>query len=73
MRIPSDREIRTPASRPRTDHSKRTPPVFVSGDSFAAAVRRWGEDKVMAFGVLRKRYGDPALSRLSQATGHAVI
>jgi uncharacterized protein len=54
-------------------HSKRTPPVFVSGDSYAVAVERFGAGKVMAFGALRKRYGDPELDSLSEATGFAVI
>ena len=54
-------------------HSKRTPPVFVSGDTYAADVERWGSDKVAAFGVLRERYGDPHLDALSDATGYAVI
>jgi uncharacterized protein len=54
-------------------HSKRTPPVFVSGDSYAEAVGRWGAEKVVAFGRLRQRYGDPDLTPLSEAIGHAVV
>ncbi|MFI6828954.1 HD domain-containing protein [Kribbella sp. NPDC050241] len=54
-------------------HSKRTPPVFVSGASYEIAVRRWGEDKAIAFADLRHRYGDPELASLSAATGYAVI
>jgi len=54
-------------------HSKRTPPVFVSADSYAAAVGRWGADKVVAFGMLRQRYGDPDLGPLTEATGHALL
>lgn len=54
-------------------HSKRTPPVFVSGDTYADAVGRWGADKVVTFGVLRQRYGDPDLEPLSLLAGHAVV
>jgi len=54
-------------------HSKRTPPVFVSGASYEVAVRRWGEDKALAFAALRRRYGDPELGSLSIATGCAVV
>ncbi|WP_329003809.1 HDIG domain-containing protein [Kribbella sp. NBC_00709] len=54
-------------------HSKRTPPVFVSGDTYAEEVARFGPDKVLRFGALRDRYGDPSLDALSKATGYAVI
>jgi uncharacterized protein len=54
-------------------HSKRTPPVFLSGDTYAAEVRRFGADKVLRFGALRARYGDPSLGDLSDATGYAVL
>ena len=42
-------------------HSKRTPPVFLTGDTYAAAVGRWGADKVTAFASLRAKYGEPVL------------
>ena len=54
-------------------HSKRTPPVFVSGDTYAVEVGRFGADKVATFGVLRERYGDPDLGPLSASTGYGVI
>jgi uncharacterized protein len=54
-------------------HSKRTPPVFVSGDTFATEARRFGADKAAAFRALRARYGDPSLDALSATTGYAVI
>lgn len=54
-------------------HSKRTPPVFLSGDTYAAEVARFGADKVLRFGALRERYGDPSLGALSEATGYAVV
>lgn len=54
-------------------HSKRTPPVFVSGASYQVAVGRWGEDKVATFAALRAKYGDPELTALSESTGYAVI
>jgi uncharacterized protein len=54
-------------------HSKRTPPVFLSGDTYAAEIARFGEDKVLRFGALRQQYGDPSLSGLSDTTGYAVV
>ena len=54
-------------------HSKRNPPVFVSGDTYADEVARFGADKVATFGVLRQRYGEPNLEPLSNATGYGVI
>ena len=54
-------------------HSKRTPPVFLTGDTYAAEVARFGADKVERFGALRAQYGDPQLGPLSAATGYAVI
>ncbi|MFF1815902.1 HDIG domain-containing metalloprotein [Kribbella sp. NPDC058245] len=54
-------------------HSKRTPPVFVSGDSYEVIVSRWGADKAATFADLRRRYGDPVLDDLSAETGHAVV
>lgn len=54
-------------------HSKRTPPVFVSGDTYATEVARFGPDKVERFGALRAQYGEPQLGPLSAATGYAVI
>src|SRR5213078_3810287 len=54
-------------------HSKRRPPVFLSGETYAAEVGRFGADKVLRFGALREWYGDPSLGELSEATGYAVV
>ncbi|WP_159942103.1 MULTISPECIES: HD domain-containing protein [unclassified Nocardiopsis] len=54
-------------------HSKRTPPVFVSADSYAASVARFGEDKVTRFKELRTRFGLPDLAALAAAYGHALV
>ena len=54
-------------------HSKRTPPVFQSADTYAAGVGSWGADKVAAFASLRASYGEPYLCALSESSGHAVI
>ncbi len=54
-------------------HSKRLPPVFLSGDTYAAEVARFGTDKVLRFAALRSHYGDPSLAELSGATGYAVV
>lgn len=53
-------------------HSKTTPPKFVSADSYAAYVGRFGEDKVAAFQSMRGTFGDPALTGLAAVHGHAL-
>ncbi|UNO38402.1 HD domain-containing protein [Streptomyces sp. MST-110588] len=53
-------------------HSKSTPPVFLSGDTYAARVRRFGEDKAEAFTALRKTFGEPDLEALAVSYGHAL-
>ncbi len=54
-------------------HSKRTPPVFFSADSYAASIARFGEDKVTRFKELRTRFGVPDLAPLVAAHGHALV
>jgi uncharacterized protein len=54
-------------------HSKRRPPVFLTGDTYATEVARFGTDKVLRFAALRDRYGDPSLGGLSRDTGYAVV
>jgi uncharacterized protein len=54
-------------------HSKSTPPVFVTADTYAKRVRRFGEDKATEFALLRARYGEPDLRPLAKAYGHATI
>ncbi|WP_406104725.1 HD domain-containing protein [Micromonospora globbae] len=47
-------------------HSKTTPPTFVTAASYAAAVRRFGEDKVARFAELVETFGEPDLDLLSR-------
>ncbi|MFE5852903.1 HD domain-containing protein [Streptomyces sp. NPDC056500] len=54
-------------------HSKTTPPTFLTADSFAARMERFGADKVHAFGVLRARFGEPDLTSARARYGHALI
>lgn len=54
-------------------HSKRTPPVFVSADTYAASVTRFGEDKAIRFKELRSCFGVPDLAPLVSAHGHALL
>ncbi|MGV9692838.1 HD domain-containing protein [Streptomyces sp. NPDC003444] len=53
-------------------HSKSTPPRFLSPETYAVSVSRFGQDKVAAFGALRTVYGDPELDGLAAAYGHAL-
>ncbi|MFJ4767738.1 HD domain-containing protein [Streptomyces uncialis] len=52
-------------------HSKTTPPTFLTADSYAAQVKRFGTDKVHAFGLLRARFGEPDLTSARARYGHA--
>ena len=53
-------------------HSKSSPPTFVSADTYAAHVRRFGADKVAAFTAMREEFGEPDLTSLRTAYGHAL-
>lgn len=53
-------------------HSKTDPPKFLTADAYEAYVRRFGEDKVVAFESMRSRFGDPDLAPLSAAYGHPI-
>ncbi|MFD4829770.1 HD domain-containing protein [Streptomyces uncialis] len=52
-------------------HSKTTPPTFLTADTYAARVERFGADKVHAFGLLRARFGEPDLTSARARYGHA--
>ncbi|MFI0792247.1 HD domain-containing protein [Micromonospora rubida] len=47
-------------------HSKTTPPTLVTTSSYAAGVRRFGEDKVARFMALVEKFGEPDLLLLSR-------
>lgn len=53
-------------------HSKTTPPKFVTADSYATYVSRFGDDKVAAFQALRNTFGAPDLAELAAAHQHAL-
>jgi len=53
-------------------HSKVCPPVFVTAASYAASIRRFGDDKEAIFDAMRERFGDPDLVPLMARYGHAV-
>ena len=53
-------------------HSKTRPPTFVTADSYAADVRRFGEDKVATFTSMREEFGEPDLTALIDTYGHAL-
>jgi len=54
-------------------HSKSNPPVFVSADTYAAKVRRFGADKAAKFADLRARYGEPDLLALQKTYAHSTV
>lgn len=47
-------------------HSKTTPPRFVTTASYAAGVRRFGDDKMVRFAALVEKFGEPDLLPLSR-------
>ncbi|AJZ84477.1 MULTISPECIES: HD domain-containing protein [Streptomyces] len=51
-------------------HSKTSPPKFLTADSYAIHVRRFGGDKVDGFQLLRVRFGEPDLRSLQARYGH---
>jgi len=53
-------------------HTKASPPRFLTPEEYAASVRQFGEDKVVAFKAMRARFGDPDLTALSDAYGQGV-
>jgi uncharacterized protein len=54
-------------------HSKKTPPVFNSAESFAASIRRFGADKPVRFQELRDEFGTPDLVPLVRRYQHALV
>ncbi len=52
-------------------HSKTDPPTFVTADSYAAHVRRFGEGKAETFTLLRETLGEPDLAPFITTYGHA--
>ncbi|MFI0779798.1 HD domain-containing protein [Streptomyces sp. NPDC021212] len=51
-------------------HTKTTPPAFLSFDTYAAQIGRFGEEKASAFHTLRTRFGEPTLAPLTTQYGH---
>lgn len=54
-------------------HSKTEPPRFVSADSYAVNVRRYGEDKRAVFKAMCEVFGEPDLGPLAAGYGHALV
>jgi uncharacterized protein len=54
-------------------HSKTTPPVFVTAATYAAGVRRFGEDKPARFAALVERFGEPDLPALARRYRHPLV
>jgi uncharacterized protein len=53
-------------------HSKTTPPTFVTARTYAASVRRFGEEKAATFASMHALFGEPDLASLSAAYGHGI-
>lgn len=53
-------------------HTKTTPPALLTASAYAASVRRFGDDKVAAFGAMPAAFGEPDLAPFSSTYGHRV-
>ncbi|MFI9272206.1 HDIG domain-containing metalloprotein [Kitasatospora sp. NPDC052896] len=51
-------------------HSKATPPTFLTADSYAAYVARFGAAKVETFALLRAQFGEPDLTSARERYGY---
>lgn len=54
-------------------HSKTDPPTFLTVDTYAAKVRRFGADKEIRFKEMVERHGEPDLDPIARLFGHEVI
>ncbi|NEA26648.1 HD domain-containing protein [Actinomadura bangladeshensis] len=54
-------------------HSKTNPPAFVSAETYAVHVRRFGDEKAAAFTAMRAVFGEPDLEPLAAEHGHALV
>jgi uncharacterized protein len=54
-------------------HSKTTPPVFLTAATYAAGVRRFGEDKAVRFVALVEQFGEPDLPILARRYRHPIV
>ncbi|MEU0487224.1 HD domain-containing protein [Streptosporangium sp. NPDC006013] len=54
-------------------HSKTDPPTFVSAISYAAQVRRFGEEKAVIFKSMCESFGVPDLAPFVTTYGYAVV
>ena len=51
-------------------HSKTTPPEFLTADTYAARIGRFGPDKAALFAGMVRDYGEPDLAPLAARYGH---
>jgi uncharacterized protein len=54
-------------------HTKTTPPALLTASTYAASVRRFGEDKVAAFESMRAMFGEPDLTPFSNAYSERIV
>ncbi|MCW2863011.1 MAG: metal dependent phosphohydrolase [Actinoallomurus sp.] len=53
-------------------HTKTNPPSFLTADSYALNIGRFGADKAAAFASMREEFGEPDLAALVDTYGHAL-
>ncbi|NKZ05192.1 HD domain-containing protein [Actinomadura latina] len=54
-------------------HSKTDPPTFVSAETYAVHVRRFGAEKAAAFEAMRALFGEPDLKPPAAEHGQALV
>jgi uncharacterized protein len=53
-------------------HSKTDPPTFVTADTYARRIARFGPDQAARFAALRARFGEPDLGPPAAGHGHPI-
>ena len=54
-------------------HTKTTPPQLLTAETYAASVRRFGDEKAAAFASMCATFGVPDLAPLSKTYGDPVV
>ena len=54
-------------------HTKTTPPTFMTADTYAGKLQKFGEEKVALFRQFQKELGTPDLERIAEKYGLEII
>ena len=54
-------------------HTKTTPPKFMTAETYATKLQKFGEEKVVLFRTFQQQFGTPDLEHLAQKYGSLII